>query len=180
MATAIEVCGPHTIKWSDSTGTGSKAVLGRGDNNDLFRIEVTNRYADIHTNEYGEMAAQSVLVGTTATVNFSLASFDRDEALKLQRRSGGNAVGTGLAASFPVVGALTNAGHGTPASDNTIYIDVDPDISSRIGIQVPRIQVVNLNFTDFGNKNTRLVFSGNVLPDFDTAGGGTFYTITTA
>jgi len=179
MATAIEVTGPHTIKWSDSAGSGSKAVLGRGDNNDLFRIEVTNRYVDIQTNEYGEMAAQSVLVGSTATVNFSLASFDRDEALKLQRRSGANAAGTGLAASFPVVGALTNAGHNTAANDNTVYIDVDPDIANRIGIQVPRIRVTSLNFTDFGNKNTRLVFSGEVLPDFDSAGGGTFYTITT-
>lgn len=178
MPTAIEVTGPHTIEWSDAAGTGN-TVLGRGDNNDLFRIEVTNRYADIQTNEYGEMAAQSVMVGATATVNFSLVSFDRDEALKLQRRSGGNAAGTGLAASYPVVGALTNAGHGTAASDNTIKLTVNPDIASRLGIQVARVRVTSLNFTDFGNRATRLVFSGEILPDFDTSGGGTFYTITT-
>lgn len=178
MATAIEVTGPHTIKWSDASGSAT-TELGRGDNNDLFRIEVTNRYADIHTNEYGEMAAQSVMVGATATVNFSLVSFDRDEALKLQRRAGGNAAGTGLAASYPVVGALTNAGHGTVANDNTIKLTVDPDIANRLGIQVTRVRVTSLNFTDFGNRATRLVFSGEILPDFDTSGGGTFYTITT-
>ena len=178
MATAIEVTGPHTIKWSDASGSAT-TELGRGDNNDLFRIEVTNRYADIQTNEYGEMAAQSVMVGATATVNFSLVSFDRDEALKLQRRAGGNAAGTGLAASYPVVGALTNAGHGTAGNDNTIKLTVDPDIPNRLGIQVTRVRVTSLNFTDFGNRATRLVFSGEILPDFDTSGGGTFYTITT-
>ena len=179
MPTAIEVSGPHTIEWSDASGSGN-TTLGRGDNNDLFRIEVTNRYADIQTNEYGEMVAQSVMVGATATVSFSLVSFDRDEALKLQRRSGGNAAGTGLAASYPVVGALTNAGHSTAGSDNTIKLTLNPDISSRIGIQVARVRVTSLNFTDFGNKATRLVFSGEILPDYDTSGGGTFYTITTS
>lgn len=178
MATAIEVTGPHTIEWSDATGSGN-TVLGRGDNNDLFKIEVTNKYADIQTNEYGEMTAQSVMVGATATVSFSLVSFDREEALKLQRRSGGNAAGSGLAASFPVVGALTNAGHGTAASDNTIKLTVNPDISSRLGVQVTRVRVISLNFTDFGNKAARLVFSGDILPDYDTSGGGTFYTLTT-
>jgi hypothetical protein len=39
--------------------------------------------------------------------------------------------------------------------------------------------VTSLSFTDFGNRATRLVFSGEILPDFDTTGGGTFYTITT-
>lgn len=178
MPTAIEVTGPHTIEWSDASGSGN-TTLGRGDNNDLFRIEITNRYADINTNEYGDMPAQSVFTGATATVNFSLASFDRDEALKLQRRSGGNAAGTGLAASYPVVGGLTNAGHVTAANDNTIKLTLNPDITSRLGIQVTRVRVINLNFTDFGNRATRLVFSGEILPDFDTAGGGTFYTLTT-
>jgi hypothetical protein len=180
MATAIEVSGPHVIKWSDSSGSASPVTLGRGDNNDLFRIEVTNRYTDIQTNEYGEMVAQSILVGATATVNFTLVSFDRDEALKLQRRSGGNASSSGLAASFPAVGSLTNAGHSTAANDNTIYFTLDPDISSRIGITVPRVRITALNFTDFGNKATRLAITGDVLPDYDTAGGGTFYTITTS
>lgn len=178
MATAIEVTGPHTIEWSDASGSGN-TTLGRGDNNDLFRIEVTHRYADIQTNEYGEMAAQSVLVGATATVNFSLVSFDRDEALKLQRRSGGNAAGSGLSASYPVVGALTNAGHTTAANDNTIKLTVNPDIASRLGIAVARVRVINLNFSDFGNRASRLVFSGEILPDYDTSGGGTFYTLTT-
>lgn len=179
MATAIEITGPHTIKWSDASGSGD-TVLGRGDNNDLFRIEVVNRYVDIHTNEYGEMPAQSIMVGATASVHFSLVSFDRDEALKLQRRSGGNAAGTGLNASYPIVGAFANAGHATAASDNTIKLKVDPDIANRLGIEVARVRVMNLNFSDFGNKASRLLFTGEILPDIDTAiSSQTFYTLTT-
>jgi len=179
MATAIEVTGPHVIEYT--IPGGGAITLGRGDNNDLFRIEVTNKYADIQTNEYGEMAAQSVLVGATATVNFSLASFDRVEAMKIQRHTAGRTAGTTLGtAEFPVIGTLTNAGDATAANDRTISVAVNPDIANRIGILVPRIRVTSLNFTDFGNKNTRLVFSGDVLPDYDTAGGGTFYTITTS
>lgn len=178
MPTAIEVTGPHVIQWN-SPGVAA-ATLGRGDNNDLFKIEVANKYADIQTNEYGEMAAQSVMVGATATVSFSLVSFDSVEAMKLQRFTGGNTTGTTLgSANFPVVGTLTNAGDTTAANDRTITLTVNPDINNRFGIAVARVRVLSVNFTDFGNKAARLVFSGDVLPDYDTSGGGTFYTLTT-
>ena len=67
----------------------------------------------------------------------------------------------------------------TRTRDNTIKLTVNPDINNRLGVQVTRVRVLSVNFTDFGNKATRLVFSGDILPDYDTSGGGTFYTLTT-
>ena len=178
MATAINVTGPHTIKWG-SGSTAASAVLGRGDNNDLFRIEMSHKYVDIQTNEYGDMPADSIMTGITATINFSLVSYDTAEAGKLQVFTTGNGAAGGESGKYPIIGTLTQAGSATSANDLTVNFALDPDIANRRGITVFRVRPTKLDYQDFGNKATRLVFAGEILPDVDTAGFGTLYTFTT-
>jgi hypothetical protein len=99
--------------------------LGRGDNNGLFRIEVTNRYADIQTNEYGEMAARSVMVGATATSELRPRFIRQGRGVEVAAASRRQCRWHRFGRSYPVVGALTNAGHGAAGNDNTIKLTVD-------------------------------------------------------
>jgi len=178
MATAINVAGPHKIKWG-AGATAASAVLGRGDNNDLFRIEMSHKYVDIQTNEFGDMPAESIMTGITATINFSLVSYDTAEANKLQVFMTGNGAAGGEIGKYPAVGTLTQAGHNTTANDLTVNFELDPDIANRRGITVFRVRPTKLDYQEFGNKATRLVFAGEILPDVDTAGFGSLYTFTT-
>ena len=168
MAQTINVTGPHVINWG--AGGSATTALGRGDNNDLFRIEVSHRYADIQTNEHGESPANSVIVGVNATVHFSLVQWDTAQAAALQAAIGGQ--GSGI--KFPTVGRLMNNGI---TGDNTVSFSVVPDISGRIGVSVSRVRLVTFNVTDFGNRASRLVVSGDILPDGD-AQNGTLFTLT--
>lgn len=178
MASAINVTGPHTIKWGQGS-TAASAILGRGDNNDLFRIEMSHKYVDIQTNEFGDMPAESIMTGVTATINFSLVSYDTAEAGKLQTFMTGNTASGGESGKYPIVGTLTQAGSTTSANDLTVNFALDPDITNRRGITVFRVRPTKLDYQEFGNKATRLVFSGEILPDVDTSGFGTLYTFTT-
>jgi len=178
MSTAINVTGPHTIKWG-SGSTAASSVLGRGDNNDLFRIEMSHKYVDIQTNEFGDMPAESIMTGITATINFSLVSYDPAEAGKLQVYSTGNGAAGGESGKYPATGTLTGAGNNTTANDLTLNFALVPSISGRRGITVFRVRPTKLDYQEFGNKATRLVFAGEILPDVDTAGFGTLYTFTT-
>ena len=177
MASAINVTGPHTIKWG-SGSTAASAILGRGDNNDLFRIEMSHKYVDIQTNEFGDMPAESIMTGITATINFSLVSYDTAEAGKLQTSMTGNGAGGGESGNYPIIGTLNKAG--ATSGDVTVNFALVPSITGRRGITVFRVRPTKLDYQEFGNKATRLVFSGEILPDVDTSGFGNLYTFTTA
>lgn len=170
MAQTINVTGPHTIYWGTSS---ANTALGRGDNNDLFKIQVTHRYVDIQTNEHGDMAANSVLVGATGTVSFSLVKWDTAQAAALQAAIGQTG-GGGI--KYPTVGKLTNNGI---TGDATVAFAVMPDLNGRIGVSVTRVRVTGFEVTDFGNRAARLVVSGEILPDGDAANADMF-SITTS
>lgn len=171
MAEAINVTGPHVVQWKATTG-GSYVTLGRGDNNDLFKFSSTMKYLDVQTNEYGDMPAESVITGAVGTVNFSLVSWDAAEVVSLRSHC------TAIASSnlYPVVGTTVSAGRSS--GDRTITIFLNPDTASKQGIEIHRVRLLNLEFGEFGNRATRLTFSGEVMPDGDTSGGGTMYSIT--
>jgi hypothetical protein len=140
---------------------------------------MSHKYVDIQTNEYGDMPADSIMTGITATINFSLVSYDTAEAGKLQVFTTGNGAAGGESGKYPIIGTLTQAGSATSANDLTVNFALDPDIANRRGITVFRVRPTKLDYQDFGNKATRLVFAGEILPDVDTAGFGTLYTFTT-
>jgi len=178
MPIAINVAGPHLIQWKAATSGATYADLGRGDNNDLFRIETTHKYADISTNEFGDMPAESVLTGITATLHMSFASWDIDEYTKLQARVTGRSA-TSNTTYFPVIGGLVGAGNATAANDYTVSFKLVPAITGRRGVEVTRVRLLTANVQDFGNRATRLVVSAEVLPDIDGVGTNPLFTFTT-
>jgi hypothetical protein len=144
MATpVIEVVGPHTI----SVGG---VVLGRGDNDDLFRIEVEYAYTDVFTNESGTMAAAAIRTGTKAQVYFSLVSISRSDILTAVQGADGSS-GTGYV--FAKVG--------TDAQSDTQTIT----LTGSKTITVNRVRLISMKQQDFGNKASRVVFHFEALPN---------------
>ena len=179
MPIAINVAGPHLIQWKAATSGATYADLGRGDNNDLFRIDTTLKYADIATNEFGDMPAESVMTGISATVHMTFVSWDIDQYDNLQARIAGRTASSNTT-FFPTVGQLVGAGHATAANDYTVSLKLVPSITGRRGIEVSRVRILSANVQDFGNRATRLVISGDLLPDVDGIGTNALYTFTTA
>ena len=173
MATAFEVTGPHTIQMK--AAGGSYAIVGRGDNDDLFRIESEYQYVDIFTNEFGTMPAEVIRTGAKATVSFSLVLIDRTNfETVIAAIDGGQTSGT---YAYPKVGSVLKAG--LASGDTTFSVKLVPD-STAAGqktVEVLRCRLLALNHTDFGNKANRIVVRAEALPDGDAA-DSTVYTIT--
>lgn len=158
-AGTIEVCGPHKISMNGSE-------VGRGDNDDLFRLETEYQYTDLYTNEFGTMPAEAVLVGARAIVSFSLVYFDRSAFMQAVDKG---STGTGTAQwVFPTVGRKTGAGDTT---DNTFSIVLTPDGAGGGGktVTVYRCRLLSVAYADFGNKANRAIIRCEGLPDVDNA-----------
>jgi hypothetical protein len=143
MAVAIEIIGPHTISVGGS-------VLGRGDNDDLFRIEVEYQFTDVFTNESGTMPAAAIRTGTKAQVYFSLVSIDRTTIANAVDATDG---GQSQAYSWSKVG--------TDAQSSTVAIV----LTGSKTITVARARLISMKQQDFGNKASRVVFHYEALPD---------------
>jgi len=151
MAVAIEIVGPHTISVGGS-------VLGRGDNDDLFRIEVEYQYTDVFTNESGTMPAAAIRTGTKAQVYFSLVSIDRDTLKTAVEATDGGQNTSGYVWSKV----------GTDAQSSTVSIV----LTGAKTITVSRARLISMKQQDFGNKASRVVFHYEALPNpsaFDSA-----------
>jgi hypothetical protein len=145
MATpVIEVVGPHTI----SVGG---VVLGRGDNDDLFRIEVEYAYTDVFTNESGTMPAAAIRTGTKAQVYFSLVSISRSDISTAVEATDGGQSTSGYAWSKV----------GTDAQSSTVAIV----LTGAKTITVSRARLISMKQQDFGNKASRVVFHYEALPN---------------
>jgi len=171
MATAFEVTGPHTIQMK--AAGGSYVTVGRGDNDDLFRIESEYQYVDIFTNEFGTMPAEVIRTGAKATVSFSLVLIDRTNFESVIAAIDGGTSGT---YAYPKVGSVLKPGI---TGDTTFSVKLLPD-STAAGqktVEVFRCRLLALNHTDFGNKANRIVVRAEALPDADAA-DSTVYTIT--
>lgn len=164
MAVALNITGPHLIRWG--TTTGSYADLGRTDNDDLFNIEIEYKYNDIQTNEFGSMPADAILMGATAFVNFTMVSYDAAEIANLFNACNGSSSGI----SFPEVGALAIG-----SSDNLIALTAVPSITGRPTYTVDKLRLISHNLRDIGNKPTRAAFRFEVLP---VTAGRAIYTVT--
>lgn len=174
---AVEVFGPYTI--SAAVGTGSFSVLGRGDNDDLFKLDITHSYTDIFTNESGTMPYDSIRTGGKAECSFSLIVIDRTAiSLILGGMDGGT---TGTTASIPKVGSLIGNSFAA-ASQTTCTIAVNYFVgSTATTLKVPRCRLLSHKHSDFGNKATRIAFSFEAMPDATSGAIATnadFYTIT--
>lgn len=164
MPIALNVTGPHLIRWG--TTTSSYADLGRTDNDDLFNIEIEYKYTDIQTNEFGAMPSDAILMGASAFVNFTMVTYDPAEIAALFDACNGT-VSSGV--TFPQVGALAIG-----TADNLIALTVVPSISGRPTYTVDKLRLISHNLRDIGNKPTRAAFRFEVLP---VTAGRAIYTV---
>lgn len=146
MAAVIEVFGPHTISLGGS-------VLGRGDNDDLFRIEIEYQYTDVFTNEGGTMPMQAIRTGAKATVSFSLVSIDRT---LIETAIGAMDGGQTSTMAYPKVGSLSG---GAEASVSSLLLTATGKT-----VNVHRCRLLAYQNADFGNKATRAIFRFEALP----------------
>ena len=156
MALAPEVIGPYTI----STIVGSTTrVLGRGDNDDLFKLDLNYSYTDIFTNDSGTMPYDSIRTGVKAECFFSLIVMDRAVLAAFLMDIDGGAT-TGLESPFPVVGGLLN----NSASSGKTTFSVAVNYGSTSELTLFRCRLLSLKQSDFGNKATRFTFHCEALP----------------
>ena len=157
MATAVEVFGPYTISasiYTKSTATSSSPAveIGRGDNNDLFKLDITYMHTDIFTNESGAMPFDSVRTGAKVTCSFSLIVIDRAQIATFMQAVDGHSAATSGVNFYPQVGTL--------AQDNTLNIIVNyKSGATSKTLTVPRCKIVDRKELDFGNKGTKIAFN---------------------
>lgn len=175
MAT-FEVTGPNTVQ-ARVGGTGSYITLGRGDNDDLFRIETEVSHVDIMTNESGSMPIESIRTGMKVSVYFSLIDINRTNIETIVQGTDGQTGTTGGSYYYPGVGTLLKPG--AASGDTTFDLKCLPDTTTggQKTVTVFRCRMTGLNQQDFGNKPTRLVFKAEAMVDADTLGTAA-YTIT--
>lgn len=155
MALAPEVIGPYTISTIVSSTT---RVLGRGDNDDLFKLDLNYSYTDIFTNDSGTMPYDSIRTGVKAECFFSLIVSDRTVLSAFLADIDGG--GTATEAPFPVVGSLLlNA---ATSGQLTFSVVVNYGTSSKLTLR--RCRLLSLKQLDFGNKATRFTFHCEALP----------------
>lgn len=172
----FEVSGPNTIKYRIG-GTGTYTTLGRGDNDDLFRVETEVSYVDITTNEGGSMPIEAIRTGMKVSVYFSLIDITRANIDALLQGTDGTTGSTGGNYYYPGVGTLVKPG--ASSGDTTFDLQCLPDsvAAGQKTVTVFRCRLTGLNQQDFGNKPTRLVFKAEAMVDADSLGTAA-YTIT--
>jgi hypothetical protein len=158
-ATDFHVNGPTSIYWNVGGTADPSVELGKTDNDDLIRITFRDHYRTFSRNDTGDMIAESVLSGTTAVIDFTMVSWNKDELEKLLKRvrTGGSlAAGIANEGIFATVGGSTIQG----ALPKTISLKIDP---TTVGETVYTFKNLMLTtgpeYIDFGNTLKRIAFS---------------------
>lgn len=160
MPVILNVTGPHRIAWAAAGSVPSTAYLGRADNDDLFSLEIEYKYQDIYTNELGTSPANSILMGATAFVNFTMVAYDPTVILNVfEKLDGVAATGNYV---FPSVGKLVY--DATAGNRNLIALKVVPDGSGFPTYTVDNCRLITHTLKDVGNKPTRAAFRFEVMP----------------
>jgi hypothetical protein len=82
-STDFHVNGPTVVRWKIAGAQGTATALGYTDNDDLIRISTIDHRRNYTRNDGGDMIAESVLSGTTATLDMTLVSWDETELNEL-------------------------------------------------------------------------------------------------
>jgi hypothetical protein len=155
-STDFHVTGPVVISWA--IVGGNYAELGRTDNEDLVRISVTDHKRMFSRNDQGDMIGEIVLSGSTATVDFTMVSWNQTEIEKLIERArvGTSTGGIAKEGLFATIGGTVVGG----AAPKTIKLKIEPTTS---GETVYEFALVHLasgpEYMDFGNTLKRIALS---------------------
>lgn len=165
-STDFHVAGPVTIKWGAWT-TGSApsvfADFGKTDNEDLVRITVRDHYRTFTRNDLGDMIAESVTAGSTASIDMTLVSWNQDELLKLLKQVRlGNVTSPAAAdeGKFATVGGQT-----VTAGARLIGLQIIPTTVGETIYSFPSVMLsAGPEYIDFGNTLKRIALSFTSVP----------------
>lgn len=158
-----------TIKWgawlANGTAPASNTLveLGKTDNEDLIRITVRDHYRTFTRNDLGDMIAESVTAGSTATIDMTLVSWNQEELLKLLRKVRQGLVNTHTTADegkYASVGGSTVTG-----GARLVKLYIEP---TTVGETIYEFGAVMLSagpeYIDFGNTLKRIALSFTSVP----------------
>lgn len=169
--TDFHVAGPCKIQWNQGGG-GAVADLGYTDNEDLIRISVTDHKRMFSRNDQGDMVGEAVLSGSTATIDFTMVSWNQDELQKLVRvvRTGETTNAVTNEGLFATVGGLVRNG----AARRDLKLTILPTTVGQIKYEFASVMLVGgPEYLDFGNSLKRIALSFQTMAP---SSGGTIIT----
>ena len=171
-STDFHINGPTVIEFKNAGDGGSYTSLGYTDNDDLIRISSVDHKRTYTRNNSGDMIAEAVLNGTTATLDFTLVSWDEAALSTLLARCRSGA-GTSLANS----GLIATIGRS--ALSNGVEIKITPTNSGADVYVFPRLMLQSgPEIIDLGNAVKRVSLSFVTYAETSPGPASTYVTIT--
>lgn len=168
-ATDFHINGPTVIKWS-AAGAGSRNNLGYTDNDDLVRISMIDHKRTYTRNDGGDMIAEGVYAGSTATLDLTLVSWDEGELASLISRCRTGTASSGVASQ----GGIATVGKA--ASSNLIALEIEPTNTGADVYLFPKMMLqTGPEIMDLGNAVKRISMS--FISFIPNSGGTTFATV---
>lgn len=167
-ATDFHINGPTVIKWS-AAGADARNNLGYTDNDDLVRISMIDHKRTYTRNDGGDMIAEGVYAGSTATLDLTLVSWDEGELASLISRCRTGTASSGVASQ----GGIATVGKAI--SGNLIALEIAPTNTGADVYLFPRLMLqTGPEIMDLGNAVKRISMS---FISFWVAGQSTFATV---
>lgn len=179
-ATDFHINGPTSVVIVHPSIQGGSVTLGYTDNDDLIRVEMTDHRQVFTRNDGGDMITQALHLGTSATIDMTLASWDNGALSTMMQ-----VTGLGNLAGIPPTSAqqgrtATVGGLLVPQTDRSGTIIGSPE-DRTIGLVIEPLNVGSVGppavtgpmrytftrlmlqtgprFMDLGNATKRLAFS---------------------
>lgn len=160
-ATDFHVNGPTNIYWGTGGSSPNPATkLGFTDNEDLIRITMRDHVRTFTRNDTGDMISEAVVSGTTATIDFTMVSWDQTELEKLIKRvrqGGTPAAGIANEGMFATVGGVVvNSG----TAPRTVSLKIEPTTAGKTVYMFGNLMLASgPEYIDFGNTLKRIALS---------------------
>lgn len=183
-ATDFHINGPTSVVLVHPSIQGGSVTLGYTDNDDLIRVEMTDHRQVFTRNDGGDMITQALHLGTSATIDMTLASWDNGALNRLMNITGSGvtypitpspAPASGFQGRTATVGGLLVPQmdrNGTvigSAEDRTIGLIIEPlnvgsagppAVTGPMRYTFTRLMLqTGPRFMDLGNATKRLAFS---------------------
>lgn len=165
-ATDFHVAGPVTISWGAWSGGLAPVTfteLGKTDNEDLVRITVRDHYRTFTRNDLGDMIAESVTAGSTASIDMTLVSWNQSQLLTLLKKVRLGDASSPTAANegnYATVGGAT-----VTAGARLIGLKITPTTAGETIYTFPSVMLsAGPEYIDFGNTLKRIALSFTSVP----------------
>jgi len=109
MAVAFHIAGPTKVQHAIPTALTTFADLGRTDNDDLIRVDISTTNEIITANDTGDSPAEIIYTGTTAVITMTLVKWDSSKWVVLTNNPGTTTEGDGGTIGTPWVSSYSSS-----------------------------------------------------------------------